>query len=54
MANDYATALRHYPVQRIRENVSLLKEADLRLKGFGAPGDDEGQVLQELVFRLIS
>jgi len=54
MANDYATALRHYPVQRIRENVSLLKDADLRLKGFGAPGDDEGQVLQELVFRLIS
>jgi len=53
MANDYATALRHYPPQRIRENVSLLKEADLRLKGFGAPGDDEGQVLQELVFRLI-
>ncbi|MFM7328525.1 MAG: DNA polymerase III subunit delta [Bacteroidota bacterium] len=53
MANDYATALNHYPLQRIRENVSLLKEADLRLKGFGAPGDEEGQVLQELVFRLI-
>lgn len=54
MANDYTTALGNYSPVRIRENIGLIKEADLKLKGFGAPGDDEGQILQELIFRLMN
>lgn len=54
MANDYATALGHYSSEQLREIIGLIREADLRLKGFGSPGDDEGQVLQELVFRMMN
>jgi DNA polymerase-3 subunit delta len=54
MANDYTTALGNYNAVRIRENIGLIMEADLRLKGFGAPGDDEGQILQELIFRIMN
>lgn len=54
MANDYAVALSNYSVDQIRDILGLLREADLRLKGFGSPGDEEGQILQELVFRMIS
>jgi DNA polymerase-3 subunit delta len=54
MANDYATALGNYSSEQIREIIGLIREADLRLKGFGSPGDDEGQILQELVFRMMN
>ena len=54
MANDYATALRYYPAQRIRENISVLKEADLRVKGFGSQGDSDGDILLETVLRLMA
>jgi len=54
MANDYTTALGNYNAVRIRENIGLIREADLKLKGFGAPGDDEGQILQELIFRIMN
>lgn len=52
-ANEYLTALRHFNPDRIRENIRLLKEADLRVKGF-ASNEDEGEVLQEVLFRLIA
>ena len=54
MANDYSTALGNYSPKQIQDIIGLLREADLRLKGFGSPGDEEGQILQEVVFRIIS
>ncbi|HMP98728.1 MAG TPA: DNA polymerase III subunit delta, partial [Cyclobacteriaceae bacterium] len=33
IARDYTTALRFYPLPKIIENISLLKQADLKLKG---------------------
>lgn len=52
-AKDYSTASRRYPVAKIMENISLLKEADLKLKGVNNGSSDEGQILRELVFRLM-
>lgn len=52
-AQDYSVALRNYPPDRIRENIHLLKDADLRVKGYFS-GEDEGQILQETLFRLIA
>ena len=54
MANDYAVALGNYSPEQIRDILGLIRDADLRLKGFGSPGDEEGQILQELIFRMIS
>lgn len=51
--NDYSTALQRYPVSRLEENVILLKETDLRLKGVNSGSTDEGELLKELVLRLV-
>jgi DNA polymerase III subunit delta len=34
-------------------NISLLKQADLKLKGVNVGSEDESQILKELVFKLI-
>lgn len=52
-ARDYTLALRHYPVAKIAANVSLLQRADLRLKGVNSGSESDGQLLRELVFRLM-
>jgi DNA polymerase III subunit delta len=51
---DYSNALQHYWPDKIIENISLLKEADLKLKGVNSGTESDGQVLKELIFRLIS
>ncbi|MCE2733012.1 MAG: DNA polymerase III subunit delta [Chryseotalea sp.] len=52
-ARDYITALRAFPADKIMQNISFLKEADLKLKGVDSGSADEGQILRELVFKLI-
>jgi DNA polymerase-3 subunit delta len=50
---DYSLALRNFSAAKIKENVSLLKEADLKLKGVNSNGVEDGQLLKELVYRLM-
>ncbi len=52
-AQDYMNALQKYSLTKIVENIALLKEADLKLKGVNSGSEDEGQILKELVIRLI-
>lgn len=52
-AKDYSAALQRYSTSKLVDNISLLKDADLKLKGVNAGAEDEGQVLKELVFRLM-
>ncbi len=52
-ARDYSTASRRYPATKIIENISLLKEADLKLKGVNSGNSEEGEILKELVYRLM-
>jgi DNA polymerase-3 subunit delta len=52
-AKDYIGALRKYSLEKIIQNISLLKETDLRLKGVNAGSENEGQILKELVVKLI-
>ena len=52
-ARDYSAASRRYPANKIMDNISLLKEADLKLKGVNSGSSDEGEILKELVFRLM-
>lgn len=51
---DYSLALRQYPLPKIIDNISSLKEADLKLKGVNTGSDKEGQVFRELVWKLMS
>lgn len=50
---DYSLALRQYSPVKILYNISLLKETDLKLKGVNNASADEGQILRELVYRLM-
>jgi DNA polymerase-3 subunit delta len=52
-ARDYSTALRQFPLQRIIENIGHLREADGKLKGVNSGSSAEGDVLKELVIRLM-
>ncbi len=50
---DYLSALRNFRPDQIIRNISLLKQADLKLKGVNVGSEDESQILKELVFKLI-
>lgn len=52
-AKDYITALRLFTKDQVVAAIHLLKEADLKLKGVDAGDQSEGQILKELVFRLV-
>lgn len=51
---DYVLALRLYPTEKIIYTISSLKDADLKLKGVNSGSDTEGQILRELVYRILS
>lgn len=53
-ARDYTLALRQYQQQKIVDNIASLKEADLKLKGVNTGSADEGQIIRELVWRLMN
>jgi DNA polymerase-3 subunit delta len=50
---DYSYALQHYSLSKIVSNIGLLKETDLKLKGVDAGSASEGQLLRELVVKLL-
>ncbi len=51
---DYSTALQTIPSFKIVEGIRALKEADLKLKGVDAGSISQGQLLRELVVKLMS
>jgi DNA polymerase III subunit delta len=53
-ARDYTLALRQYHPQKIMDNISSLKEADLKLKGVNVASADDGQTFRELIWRLMN
>jgi len=52
-AKDYVAALRQYSTEKIIHVISSLKEADLKLKGVNSGSDTEGQILRELIYRIV-
>lgn len=53
-ARDYSNALRVYQTPKIIDVIASLKEADLRLKGVNTGSADDGQVVRELVWRMMN
>jgi DNA polymerase-3 subunit delta len=53
-AKDYAQSLSTFSPFQIQKAITLLKTADLKLKGVNSgSGEDEGQILQELMIGLM-
>lgn len=50
---EYMLAVQHYPLPKVIENIHHLHQADLQLKGVDYPATPEGQILKELVFKLM-
>lgn len=50
--DEYLTASRNYPIDKVVKIISYLRTADLQSKGVGSTAD-EGQILRELVFKIL-
>ncbi|MEZ4841673.1 MAG: DNA polymerase III subunit delta [Flavobacteriaceae bacterium] len=50
---DYLTAARNYPMKKVSQVISLLRDADLKSKGVGAQNLAEGDILKELLFKMM-
>jgi DNA polymerase III subunit delta len=51
--NEYETSAAKYNVSKILKIISLLRTFDMRSKGYGDPGTEQGDLLKELVYRIL-
>ncbi len=51
--NEYQSAARNYPMRKVAQVIALLREADLKSKGVGATGLSQGDILKELLFKIM-
>lgn len=50
---EYVEAARHYPIKKVTQIISFLREADMQSKGVGASGNVTGeQILTELLYKI--
>ncbi|MDJ1501664.1 DNA polymerase III subunit delta [Xanthocytophaga agilis] len=52
-AKDYLTAIRNYPLRKAMHIIHYLREADLQCKGVEAGQISDGDILRELVFKIL-
>ncbi len=50
---DYSTGARNYSARKVIQVISLLREYDMKSKGFKSNVTDNGELLKELVFKII-
>ena len=51
--NEYQTAAKNYPMRKVSQIISLLREADMKSKGVGAGNIPHGDILKELLFKIM-
>ena len=51
--DDYAVAIRNYPMRKVSLVIALLREADLKSKGVGGNTLSHSDILKELLFRIL-
>jgi DNA polymerase-3 subunit delta len=51
---DYVTAARNYNMKKVSSIISYLREADVKSKGVGAANVPQGDLLKELLFKIIN
>ncbi|MBN2164870.1 MAG: DNA polymerase III subunit delta [Marinilabiliaceae bacterium] len=50
---DYTLGVRNYNARKVVDAISLLREYDMKSKGFNSPTTDVEQLLKELIFKLM-
>ncbi|HET6993001.1 MAG TPA: DNA polymerase III subunit delta [Bacteroidia bacterium] len=51
--NDYIVAARNYPMEKLKAIFSFLREYDLRSKGMDNVSADEGELMKELIWKIL-
>lgn len=51
--NDYSDAGRNYPMRKVSQIIALLREADVKSKGVGAANLPPGDILKELLVKIM-
>lgn len=51
--DEYFIAGRNYPMRKVAQIIALLREADVKSKGVGATNYHQGDILKELVFKIL-
>ncbi|WP_372756477.1 DNA polymerase III subunit delta [Mariniflexile sp.] len=52
--NEYVLAARNYPMKKVSEIISTLREFDVKSKGVGANAVSQGDLLRELMVKILS
>jgi len=50
---DYTTGARNYPARKVVQIISLIREYDMKSKGFDSSTTESGELLKELVFKIM-
>lgn len=51
--NDYEVAAKKYPMRKVAQIISFLRDADVKSKGVGATNLPQGDILKELIFKIM-
>jgi len=52
--NEYLNAARNYPMKKVSSVIGILREFDVKGKGVGANAVPQGDLLKELLVRIMS
>mmetsp|Transcript_14721 Transcript_14721/g.39012 ORF Transcript_14721/g.39012 Transcript_14721/m.39012 type:complete len:313 (-) Transcript_14721:342-1280(-) len=50
---DYISAARNYPMRKVVQIIAMLRDADVKSKGVGASNKSQGDILKELLFKMM-
>jgi len=50
---DYVNASRNYPMRKVAQIIAMLRDADVKSKGVGASNHSQGDILKELLFKMM-
>ncbi|MEO8934665.1 MAG: DNA polymerase III subunit delta [Xanthomarina sp.] len=53
-ANDYITGAKNYPMRKVSATIAILREFDVKGKGVGANAVSQGDLLKEMMVRIMS
>ncbi|HBG87118.1 MAG TPA: DNA polymerase III subunit delta, partial [Marinilabiliaceae bacterium] len=51
--DDLQVAARNYTGLKVAEIISLLREYDVKSKGFGSANTSDGELLKEMIFKIL-
>ena len=52
--NEYLNAARNYPMKKVSNIISMLRECDVKGKGVGASALPQGDLLKELLVKILA